>query len=98
MTMDTTQIIFTGIIAATTIVYTIVTAFLLKATKKSIDLTRRALVLSALMKEAELVLEDTARNPDGTLRYGGEQSAPRMTLRGYGNKVIKFREEIEKLK
>jgi hypothetical protein len=96
--MDTTQIILTAIIAATTIVYTIVTAYLLNATKKSIDLTRRALVLSALMKEAELVLEDSARNPDGTLRYGGEKSVPRMTLHEYGNKVINFRKEIEKLK
>ncbi len=101
MTMDTTQIIsiaLTGTIAAATITYTVVTTFLLLATKKSVDLTRRALMLSALMREAELVLEETAVNPDGTARHGASRAPSRVALHGYQDKVREFREEIEKLK
>jgi len=97
--MATTQIIsivLTGIIAAATITYTVVTAFLLLATKKSVDITQQALFMSVLMREAELVLEETAVNPDGTARHGASQAPSRMALHRYRGKVRKFREEMEK--
>ena len=92
------SIVLTGIIAATTIAYAVVTTFLLLTTKKSVDLTRRALMLSALMQEADLVFRETEQHPDGSQRFGGSQSVSRQALRDYGGKVIKFREEMEKLK
>jgi hypothetical protein len=96
--METAQliiVILTGIIAASTITYTIVTAFLLRATKKSVDLTRRALLLSALIEEAKLVFEETAKNPDGTARHGASRAPSRMALHEYRGKVRKFRKEME---
>ena len=99
--MDTAQIIsiaLTGIIAATTIAYAVVTTFLLLATKKSVDLTRRELMLSALMQEADLVFRETEQHPDGSQRFGGSQSPSRQALRDYRGKVKEFRKEMEKSK
>jgi hypothetical protein len=97
--MDTTHIIsivLTGIIAAATITYTIVTALLLLATKKSVDITQQALFLSILMREAKLVFEESAVNPNGTARHGGREAPSREALHRYRSKIMKLREEMEK--
>jgi hypothetical protein len=95
-TTEIINIVLTGIIAVATITYTVVTAFLLMATKKSVEFTQQALYLTVFMREVELVFEETALNPDGTQRHGAERAPSRMALHRFRGKVRKFREEMEK--
>jgi hypothetical protein len=89
--------VFTGLIAIATVIYTVATARLLSATKRSVELTREALLLSAMMQEAELAFRENEQHPDGSQRFGAEQSRARSTLREYQGKVIDFRQRIEAL-
>lgn len=95
--MDTINVVLTAVIAATTVVYTIVTARLLSATRQSADLTRQALLLTFVMHEAELTFREGEQNPDGSLRFGAEMAPMRNALRRYKARVCELREKVEAL-
>jgi hypothetical protein len=86
---------FTGVIAVTTIVYTAATVILMSMTRKSVELARRALILSAMMQEAELTFRESEHHPDGSQRFGGEQSPARKALQKYRSEVRRLRMEME---
>jgi len=87
--------IFTGVIAFATIAYAVVTALLLWTNAKSLELTRKAILLTALVHEAEFVFKKGQKNSDGSASFGGLESALRHSLYKYMGKIMKFREEIE---
>ena len=80
---------FAAVSAIAAVVYTIVTARLLRVTTKSIDMTRRAVLLNALMYEAELQLRVDERNTDGSVRFRT------ATVGEHMGKIARFREQLE---
>jgi hypothetical protein len=86
---------FTGVIAVTTVVYAAATLVLMWMTRRSVELAQRALVLSALMQEAELTFRESEQHPDGSQRFGGERSPSRVALREYRGKIRRLRMEME---
>jgi hypothetical protein len=83
--------VFAGISALTAVVYTVVTARLLRTTSRSIDMTRRAVLLNGLMYQADLQLRLDEQNSDGSLRFRKSTVAEHM------GRIARFAEEIEAL-
>jgi hypothetical protein len=81
--------------ALSTAVYTLVIMPLLRRSTQSIELGQRAVFLKALANEAQLYFATTERNPDGTLRLGVEQAAPREEIWSYIMKIRSIRGELE---
>ena len=88
----------TLVIAIATVVTTWITRRMLREARDSFELTRRTVELSAKMNQAELVFRETEQNPDGTERFGGEQSQSRTALREYYREVSDIVDEIERMK
>ena len=91
--MDTQLVtIFTGVSAAAAVIYTIVTARLLRTTRRAVDATLRAIELTALMHENELMLRVKDKNPDGTNQFS--QSYVFSLI----NDLENFKDELKTLK
>ena len=84
-------VLFTGVNALSAVVYTIVTARLLRATTRSVEMTRRAVLLNAMMYRAELELRVDERSSDGSLRFRQPIVAEHM------GKIARFCEQVEEL-
>ncbi len=82
-------ILFTGVIAVATVIYTVVTVALLLTTSRSVAVTRQALLLNALVHEAELSFRFSERHPDGSKRFSDSD------ISHYTVQIVRLREELQ---